>query len=106
MWRSSRRLVCRVRPEPGPRVNDISQIQWSNTSLQCNQSVLIDELTRLADQPASIMSMILPSQTVTAAHIVLENGVMACLPQFFLCKRFNTHIQAFVTCFILQGERR
>ncbi|GFV89098.1 uncharacterized protein TNCV_4912971 [Trichonephila clavipes] len=26
MWRSSRRLVCRGHPEPGLRVNDISQI--------------------------------------------------------------------------------
>ncbi|GFU90895.1 uncharacterized protein TNCV_4922281 [Trichonephila clavipes] len=30
------------------------------------------------------MPMILPSQTATAAHIVFENGVKACLPQFFL----------------------
>ncbi|GFU79386.1 uncharacterized protein TNCV_871571 [Trichonephila clavipes] len=29
MWRSSRRLVCRGRPEPGYRVNDISGIHWS-----------------------------------------------------------------------------
>ncbi|GFU78617.1 uncharacterized protein TNCV_2302281 [Trichonephila clavipes] len=29
MWRSSRRLVCRGRPEPGPRVSDISRIHWS-----------------------------------------------------------------------------
>ncbi|GFS57031.1 uncharacterized protein TNCV_4238221 [Trichonephila clavipes] len=29
MWRSSRRLVCRGRPEPGFRVNDISRIHWS-----------------------------------------------------------------------------
>ncbi|GFW85670.1 uncharacterized protein TNCV_853201 [Trichonephila clavipes] len=29
MWWSSRRLVCRVRPEPGLRVNCISQIHWS-----------------------------------------------------------------------------
>ncbi|GFT25306.1 uncharacterized protein TNCV_181561 [Trichonephila clavipes] len=28
MWRSSRRLVCRGRPEPGFRVNDISRIHW------------------------------------------------------------------------------
>ncbi|GFV65752.1 uncharacterized protein TNCV_4153881 [Trichonephila clavipes] len=28
MWRSSRRLVCRGRPETGVRVNDISQIHW------------------------------------------------------------------------------
>ncbi|GFV31695.1 uncharacterized protein TNCV_4742441 [Trichonephila clavipes] len=28
MWWSSRRLVCRGRPEPG-RVNDISRIHWS-----------------------------------------------------------------------------
>ncbi|GFU75152.1 uncharacterized protein TNCV_2055951 [Trichonephila clavipes] len=29
MWRSSRRLVCRQRPEPGLRVNNISRIHWS-----------------------------------------------------------------------------
>ncbi|GFS71106.1 uncharacterized protein TNCV_5049091 [Trichonephila clavipes] len=29
MWQSSRRMVCRGGPEPGFRVNDISQIHWS-----------------------------------------------------------------------------
>ncbi|GFX37166.1 uncharacterized protein TNCV_199171 [Trichonephila clavipes] len=29
MWRSSGRLVCRERPEPGLRVKDISRIHWS-----------------------------------------------------------------------------
>ncbi|GFU80748.1 uncharacterized protein TNCV_514751 [Trichonephila clavipes] len=29
MWKSSRRLVCRGRPEPGFHVNDISRIHWS-----------------------------------------------------------------------------
>ncbi|GFX38768.1 uncharacterized protein TNCV_4748381 [Trichonephila clavipes] len=29
MWRSSRRIVCRGRPEPGLCVNDISRIHWS-----------------------------------------------------------------------------
>ncbi|GFV52804.1 uncharacterized protein TNCV_2874751 [Trichonephila clavipes] len=29
MWRSSRRLVCRGRPEPGLYVNDIPRIHWS-----------------------------------------------------------------------------
>ncbi|PRD20011.1 UNVERIFIED_CONTAM: hypothetical protein NCL1_55816 [Trichonephila clavipes] len=29
MWRSSRRLVCQGRPEPGVRVNDIFWIHWS-----------------------------------------------------------------------------
>ncbi|GFY20137.1 uncharacterized protein TNCV_2148301 [Trichonephila clavipes] len=29
MWLSSRRLVCRDRPEPGLRVNIISRIHWS-----------------------------------------------------------------------------
>ncbi|GFW93277.1 hypothetical protein TNCV_2603951 [Trichonephila clavipes] len=36
------------------------------------------------------MPMISPSQTATAAHIVFENCVMACLPQLFLYKRFRT----------------
>ncbi|GFU53081.1 uncharacterized protein TNCV_3098651 [Trichonephila clavipes] len=47
MWRSSRRLVCQGRPEPG-RVNDISRTHWSQhlltTTEQHNQSDLIDEL--------------------------------------------------------------
>ncbi|GFW93199.1 hypothetical protein TNCV_3333591 [Trichonephila clavipes] len=29
MWQSSRRLICQGRPEPGVRVNNISQILWS-----------------------------------------------------------------------------
>ncbi|GFV64639.1 uncharacterized protein TNCV_850881 [Trichonephila clavipes] len=29
MWRSSQQLVCRGRPEPGLRVNDMSRIHWS-----------------------------------------------------------------------------
>ncbi|GFX41582.1 uncharacterized protein TNCV_3109781 [Trichonephila clavipes] len=29
MWRSFLRLVCRGRPEPGLRINDISRIHWS-----------------------------------------------------------------------------
>ncbi|GFT66502.1 uncharacterized protein TNCV_2966931 [Trichonephila clavipes] len=29
VWRSSRRLVCQGRLEPGLRVNDISRIHWS-----------------------------------------------------------------------------
>ncbi|GFW92547.1 uncharacterized protein TNCV_518641 [Trichonephila clavipes] len=28
MWWSSRRLICRGRPEPGLRENDISRIHW------------------------------------------------------------------------------
>ncbi|GFU07481.1 uncharacterized protein TNCV_2224771 [Trichonephila clavipes] len=43
MWRSSRRVVDRGRPEPGLRVNDVSWIHWSQ-HLQRNQSGLIDEL--------------------------------------------------------------
>ncbi|GFY36699.1 uncharacterized protein TNCV_2566611 [Trichonephila clavipes] len=34
MWRSSRRLVCRGRPEPGLRVNDISWIHWSHNAIR------------------------------------------------------------------------
>ncbi|GFX27617.1 uncharacterized protein TNCV_107151 [Trichonephila clavipes] len=33
MWRSSRRLVCQGRSEPGLRVNDISRIHWSQQLL-------------------------------------------------------------------------
>ncbi|GFX45179.1 uncharacterized protein TNCV_3432271 [Trichonephila clavipes] len=43
IWRSSRRPVCRGRPEPGLRVNDISRIHWSQYLLT-TQSDLIDEL--------------------------------------------------------------
>ncbi|GFW65008.1 uncharacterized protein TNCV_392741 [Trichonephila clavipes] len=43
MGRSSRRLVCRGRPESGLPVNDISRIHWSKTYSQHNQSSLIDE---------------------------------------------------------------
>ncbi|GFX37974.1 DDE_3 domain-containing protein [Trichonephila clavipes] len=38
MWWSSRRLVCRGRPESGLRVNDISRIHWSQ-NLLTTQSV-------------------------------------------------------------------
>ncbi|GFS86273.1 uncharacterized protein TNCV_597371 [Trichonephila clavipes] len=37
MWRSSRRLVCRERPEPGLRVNDIPRIYWSQHLLTTQQ---------------------------------------------------------------------
>ncbi|GFU66151.1 uncharacterized protein TNCV_2858241 [Trichonephila clavipes] len=33
MWWSSRRLVCRERPEPGLHVNDISRIHWSQNTI-------------------------------------------------------------------------
>ncbi|GFV20212.1 uncharacterized protein TNCV_4195101 [Trichonephila clavipes] len=33
MWQSSRRLVCRGRRELGRRVNEISQIHWSQDLL-------------------------------------------------------------------------
>ncbi|GFU83783.1 uncharacterized protein TNCV_1694531 [Trichonephila clavipes] len=38
--------------------------------------------------------MILPSQTAATAHIVIGNGVMTCLHQLLLCKRFSTLKQA------------
>ncbi|GFU84275.1 uncharacterized protein TNCV_2161761 [Trichonephila clavipes] len=44
MWRSSRRLVCLRRPEPGLRVNDISRIHWSQHLLTTQSERLIDEL--------------------------------------------------------------
>ncbi|GFV99223.1 uncharacterized protein TNCV_1511961 [Trichonephila clavipes] len=44
MWRSSRPLVYRGRPQPGLRVNDMSRIHWLHTSSQHNHSGLIDEL--------------------------------------------------------------
>ncbi|GFX30242.1 hypothetical protein TNCV_1963491 [Trichonephila clavipes] len=45
--------------------------------------------------------MIILSQTVTAAHIVFKNGLMASLPQLFHCKRFCILKQAVDTCVIL-----
>ncbi|GFX69660.1 uncharacterized protein TNCV_1770291 [Trichonephila clavipes] len=33
MWWSSQRLVCRERPDPGLRVNDIARILWSQQLL-------------------------------------------------------------------------
>ncbi|GFV75338.1 uncharacterized protein TNCV_1481841 [Trichonephila clavipes] len=48
MWRSSQRLVCHGRPEPGLRVNDISRILWSQqlltTQSERRPNRLIDEL--------------------------------------------------------------
>ncbi|GFT26221.1 uncharacterized protein TNCV_1544301 [Trichonephila clavipes] len=44
MWRSSRRQVCRGRPEPDLRENDISRIHWSPNLLTTNKSCRIDEL--------------------------------------------------------------
>ncbi|GFX78716.1 uncharacterized protein TNCV_31561 [Trichonephila clavipes] len=86
MWWSSRRLVCRGLPEPGLRVNEISWIHWSQRLLTTLLEWPNGQVTHLADHPASVMPMILPSHTATAAHIVFENGVMAYLAQFFLCK--------------------
>ncbi|GFW45326.1 hypothetical protein TNCV_4734331 [Trichonephila clavipes] len=61
-----------------------------NTSSQHNQSGLIDELlTQLTTQLPSCRRFS-PSQITTAAHIVFENGVKACLPHLCLCKRFST----------------
>ncbi|GFW51655.1 uncharacterized protein TNCV_4213311 [Trichonephila clavipes] len=60
MRRSSPRLVCQERPEPGLLVNDISRIHWSQYLLTHNQSGQNGRATHLADQPASIMPMILP----------------------------------------------
>ncbi|GFS54344.1 uncharacterized protein TNCV_4808551 [Trichonephila clavipes] len=107
MWRSSRRLVCRGRPEPRLHVNDISRIFWSQHLLKTQSERPNRRATRLADHPASIMPIIPPpSQIVTAAHIVFENGLMACVPQLLLYKRFSKLKQALVTCFILHRERR
>ncbi|KFM68802.1 hypothetical protein X975_05742, partial [Stegodyphus mimosarum] len=85
MWWSSRRLVCRGRPEPGLRVHDISRVHWSQHFLTTQSERPNCRATRLADHPASIIPTILPSQTATTAHIIFEHGVMACLPQLFLC---------------------
>ncbi|GFW20762.1 uncharacterized protein TNCV_1049831 [Trichonephila clavipes] len=99
-------LVCLGHPEPGLHVNDISRIHWSQHLLTTQSKRPNGLATHQADHTDSIMPMILPSQTATAAHIVFENGVMACLPQLLLCKQFITLKQAFVTCFIIHGERR
>ncbi|GFT97675.1 hypothetical protein TNCV_275201 [Trichonephila clavipes] len=52
----------------------------------------VNEATRLADHPAFIMRMILLlSKPATAAHIVFENGVTACLPQLFCFVNDSAH---------------
>ncbi|GFV90016.1 uncharacterized protein TNCV_4643561 [Trichonephila clavipes] len=60
MWWSSRRLVCRWRPEPGLRINDISRIHWSQHLLTTQSEQPNQRATRLAYHPTSIMPMILP----------------------------------------------
>ncbi|GFU78914.1 uncharacterized protein TNCV_307551 [Trichonephila clavipes] len=60
LWQSSRRLVCRGRPEPGLRVNDISRIHWSQHLLTTQPLRPSRRSTRLVDHPAFIMPMILP----------------------------------------------
>ncbi|GFV79972.1 uncharacterized protein TNCV_1217401 [Trichonephila clavipes] len=80
LW-SSRRLVCRGRPEPGLCVSDNSRI---HTSSQHNQSGLIDELLVYLTTQLPSCRCFSPSQTATAAPIVFENGVKACLPQLLL----------------------
>ncbi|GFW68549.1 histone-lysine N-methyltransferase SETMAR [Trichonephila clavipes] len=58
-WCSSRRLVCRGRPELGIRVNDISWIHWSHHLLKRQSEWPNGRTTRLADHLASIMLMII-----------------------------------------------
>ncbi|GFV85028.1 uncharacterized protein TNCV_3319671 [Trichonephila clavipes] len=60
MWWSPRRLVCRGRPGPGLRVNDIFRIHWSQHLLTTQSERPNCQSTRLADHPASITPMILP----------------------------------------------
>ncbi|GFW66469.1 uncharacterized protein TNCV_3309881 [Trichonephila clavipes] len=60
MWRFSRRLVCRGRPEHGFRVNDIFRNHWSQHLLTTQSEQPNWRATHLADHPASIMPMILP----------------------------------------------
>ncbi|GFX49891.1 uncharacterized protein TNCV_1031421 [Trichonephila clavipes] len=60
MWWSSRRLVCRGRPQPGLRVNRNSRIHWSQHLITTQSELPNWRATRLADHPASIMPMILP----------------------------------------------
>ncbi|GFV92619.1 uncharacterized protein TNCV_1374701 [Trichonephila clavipes] len=43
MWQSFRRLVCRGRPEPGLRVNDISWMHWSQHILTTQSKQPKDE---------------------------------------------------------------
>ncbi|GFU59669.1 uncharacterized protein TNCV_3186371 [Trichonephila clavipes] len=59
MWQSSRRLVCRGRPEPGLRVNDISRIRWSQHLLTTQSERPNLRATHLADPPDSMMPMMI-----------------------------------------------
>ncbi|GFU91060.1 uncharacterized protein TNCV_4923911 [Trichonephila clavipes] len=49
MWRSSRRLACRERPEPGLRLNDISRIPWSQHLLTTQSDRPNCRATRVID---------------------------------------------------------
>ncbi|GFX47121.1 uncharacterized protein TNCV_2746981 [Trichonephila clavipes] len=60
MYRSSRQLVCRGRPEPGLHVNDISRIHCSQHFITTQSERPNRRDTRLADHPGSIMPLILP----------------------------------------------
>ncbi|GFW74914.1 uncharacterized protein TNCV_2677821 [Trichonephila clavipes] len=60
MWLSSRRRVCRGRPETGLRVNDISRIHWSQHLLTTQSERPNLRATRLADHLAFLTLMLLP----------------------------------------------
>ncbi|GFS88019.1 uncharacterized protein TNCV_3929941 [Trichonephila clavipes] len=74
MWLCSRLQVFLVLPEPGLHVNELSRIQCSLNLLTTQSEWPYRRDNRQADHPAPIKLMILPSQTVTIADIVFENG--------------------------------
>ncbi|GFU80049.1 hypothetical protein TNCV_579291 [Trichonephila clavipes] len=99
MLRSSGRLISSERPDPGLHEYEVSS--GAITSSQSNQNGLLEE--QLAELTIQLPSSrrFFPFRTLTAAHIVLDGSVTACLPQRFQCKRLSTLKQALLTCNIL-----
>ncbi|GFV48038.1 uncharacterized protein TNCV_3999521 [Trichonephila clavipes] len=92
MWRSSRRLDCRGRPEASLHLNGIFRIHCSQhltTQLERPNR----RASRLADHPASILPMILPLSNCDSCSYCLQ-------------KRRSILKQTLIICFILHGERR
>ncbi|GFW90832.1 hypothetical protein TNCV_2418271 [Trichonephila clavipes] len=78
--------VIQGRPEPGHRVNDEFSAHWSQHLLTVNQNGLLEEL--LGELTTHLRSSrgFFPFRTLTAAHIVYDGGITACLLQRFFSK--------------------
>ncbi|GFX66396.1 uncharacterized protein TNCV_343701 [Trichonephila clavipes] len=71
MWRSSRQLVGRGRPEPD-RVNDTSRIHWSQHLLTTQPKRPNSRAKCIADNPASILLMSFPVSTCDSCSYCLR----------------------------------